>query len=175
MNVKSIKGFNSTIFVILGIVVILLFVFIYTSHAAYWTALPPYNTLWPLWSPVLSPLTGPGAGVPTPIVSSLDPTTVLPVQPGLTWDPSWTYPWLLYNTPTGLGYFDQRYGFNAWPPSYLVGAPLILKGPWANLAPTLIDWGQVYLPLANLTYALLYDLNPVDFSSLLTAGAIWGL
>ncbi|MEW5802831.1 MAG: hypothetical protein AB1847_12095 [bacterium] len=24
--------------------------------ASQWTALPPYNTLWPLWSPVLSPV-----------------------------------------------------------------------------------------------------------------------
>ena len=97
------------------------------------------------------------------------------------WDPSWAYPWLLYNTPSGLGYFDQIYGFNAWPPQHLVdpatGAalPLLLKGPWAKLAPTLIDWGQLYVPIANLTYALLYQIDPTAFGALLTPAAIWGL
>ncbi len=50
---------------------------------ARWTALPPYNTLWPLWSSPLSP------------TDSLT-RVVLPVQPGLTWDKGKTY---LYVTP----------------------------------------------------------------------------
>ena len=150
------------------------------AQAQYWAALPPYNTLWPLWSPALSPVDS-GTGLAVPIVDSLSPDTILPVQPGLAWDPSWTYPWLLYNTPSGLGYFDQIYGFNAWPPQHLVNAatgaaiPIFLKGPWANLPPTLIDWGQQYLPLANLTYALLYQIDSAAFGALLTPSAIWGL
>ena len=68
------------------------------AEAQYWQALPPYNTLWPLWNPILSPA-DPVTGFATPIVNNLSPSTILPVQPCLTWDPSWTYPFLLYNTP----------------------------------------------------------------------------
>ncbi|MEW6379462.1 MAG: hypothetical protein AB1611_07625 [bacterium] len=149
-------------------------------QAQLWTNLPPYNTLWPLWSPALSP--DDSNGVPTPIVTNLEPGTVLPVQPGLTWDPAWAYPWLLYNTPAGMAYFDPVYGFNLWPPSYLIdpdtGAalPLTLKGgSWPNLPAPLIDWGQQYVPLANITYAFLYGLDPLGFGLLLTPAAIWGL
>lgn len=167
-------------FVIFGFLILLYAGFASVAQAQYWAALPPYNTLWPLWSPALSPVDS-STGLPVPIVDSLSPTTILPAQPGLTWDPSWAYPWLLYNTPSGLGYFDQIYGFNAWPPQHLVdpatGAalPLLLKGPWAKLAPTLIDWGQLYVPIANLTYALLYQIDPTAFGALLTPAAIWGL
>ena len=35
-----------------------------------WWPLPPYNTLWPLWSPELSPVS-PITGLPSPIVNSL--------------------------------------------------------------------------------------------------------
>ena len=90
-----------------------------------WWPLPPYNTLWPLWSPLLSP---PNAlGIPVPIVSSLAPDTVLPVQPGLTWDSNYDYPWLLYDTPLGMVYYDPLFGIDLWPPDYLVspfGVPL---------------------------------------------------
>jgi len=167
--------------VIAGLALILLVFLASPALAQYWTSLPPYNTLWPLWSPALSPV-DPGTGLPTPIVSSLSPATVLPVQPGLTWDPAWTYPWLLYNTPAGLGYYDQIFGFNAWPPSHLfdpvagTALPIQLKGTaWQLLAPFTIDWGQQFLPLANLTYAFLYGIDPAAFSLLLTPGAIWGL
>jgi hypothetical protein len=76
-----------------------------TAGTQNWTALPPYNTLWPLWSPLLSP-TNATTGLPTPLVTSLTPRTVLPVQPGLTWHPSLRNPWLLYNTPLGMAYYD---------------------------------------------------------------------
>ena len=171
---------NYIIFIVLGFLILLFFIDISVAQAQYWAALPPYNTLWPLWSPALSPVDS-ATGLPVPIVDNLSPSTILPVQPGLTWDPSWAYPWLLYNTPSGLSYFDQIYGFNAWPAPHLVdpatgsAIPILLKGPWAKLAPTLIDWGQQYVPLANITYAFLYQLNPVDFASLLTPAAIWGL
>ena len=47
-----------------------------------WVALPPYNVMWPLWSPALSPIS-PITGLTTPLLTSLTRNTVLPVQPGL--------------------------------------------------------------------------------------------
>ncbi|MEW6382128.1 MAG: hypothetical protein AB1611_21340, partial [bacterium] len=78
--------------VVLSLAILMGLVLISSSmvQAANWINLPPYNTLWPLWSPPLSP-TNPLTGLPTPIVSNLKPSTVLPVQPGLTWDPRKTY------------------------------------------------------------------------------------
>jgi len=92
---------------------ILFFICIPSSHAQLdWWPLPPYNTLWPLWSPVLSPLNA--FGIPVPIVNSLKPDTVLPVQPGLTWDPALKYPWLLYNTPAGIKFIKQLDLFSSY-------------------------------------------------------------
>ena len=117
-------------------------------QAQYWAALPPYNTLWPLWSPPLSP-TNPLTGLPTPIVSNLSPSTVLPVQPALTWDPYQDNPWLLYNTPIGMAYYDPIYGVEMWPPDYLkdpiTGLPntidlSLLKTYYTALGPTKSDW-----------------------------------
>lgn len=79
------------------------------SYAQYWTTLPPYNLLWPLWSPPLSPVD------PTPLISDLIDNTILPVQPAIIWDP-------ILNT---------IYGINPWPPSYLldVTVPSIVLPP----------------------------------------------
>lgn len=66
--------------------------------AQYWTALPPYNVLWPLWTSTLSP-PDPITGLPTPIITELTTETILPVQPALAWDPSQTEPMLLFNIP----------------------------------------------------------------------------
>lgn len=152
-----------------------------TSHAAAsttinWWPLPPYNTLWPLWSDVLSP---PNAlGVPIPIVSSLTNSTILSVQPGLTWDPvNLKYPWLLYNTPSGMVYYDPLFGINLWPPSYLkniYGAPLPLNlstVAWSTLLPTSTSWLSANVPAANSTYYTSYP----QFAPLLTTSAIAGL
>ncbi len=152
-----------------------------TSHAAAvttptWWPLPPYNTLWPLWSPTLSPLNA--LGVPTPIVTSLTNKTVLPIQPGLTWDPvNRKYPWLLYNTPSGMVYYDPLFGINLWPPSYLrniLGAPLPLNLStilWSTLLPTSTTWLAANVPVANSTYYTTYP----QFAPLLTTSAIAGL
>jgi hypothetical protein len=125
------------------------------AFAQYWTPLPPYNTLWPLWSPALSPV-DPVSGLPTPVVSALYPSTVLPVQPGLTWDPALSYPWLLYNTPVGMAYYDPVSGINPWPPSYLVGPsgplPLTLPLDYSSLAPTDSSWLTTNVPLANTAF-----------------------
>ncbi|MCL6583572.1 MAG: hypothetical protein K6U11_08025 [bacterium] len=121
------------------------------GSGANWAALPPYNTLWPLWSPALSPI-NPATGLPTPIVSNLAPSTVLPVQPGLTWDPAKLYPWLLYNTPLGMAYYDPLFGINLWPPSYLTLGPISLPPNYANLPPTSTIWLNTYVPIANALY-----------------------
>ncbi|MEW6382003.1 MAG: hypothetical protein AB1611_20700 [bacterium] len=147
-----------------------------------WVALPPYNTLWPLWSPPLSPVSS-LTGLPTPIVTSLTPATVLPVQPGLTWDPALGYPWLLYNTPSGMAYYDPLAGVNLWPPKILVntitGIPITLTLPigYATLPPTSSLWLFSTVPAANQSYiASYYQFVPAGtvaappaLTSLLTA------
>lgn len=145
------------------------------AHAQNWWPLPPYNTLWPLWSPVLSP-PNPITGTPVPIVSSLRPDTVLPVQPGLTWDPALKYPWLLYNTPVGMVYYDPLYGIGLWPPGYLLGIfgnplPLTILAKDLLLAPTSTLWLQTNVPIANNAY---YSSYP-RFAPLLTPATIVGL
>ena len=160
----------------IAIVTILLFVNILITHAQTWINLPPYNTLWPLWSSVLSPLNA--LGIPTPLVSSLKPDTILPVQPCLTWDPNLNYPWLLYNTPLGMTHYDPLFGIDLWPPAYLLdpfGIPLpinlsLIKG-WSLLKPTSTSWLSATLPVANNAY---YSSYP-QFAPLLTTSLIAGL
>ena len=119
-----------------------------------WAAMPPYNTLWPLWSSILSPVDS-ASGFPTPIVTSLVPETVLPLQPGLTWDPSMRYPLMLYNTPLGLAYYDQYTGVNLWPPPSLIniitGLPIELSLP--------VDYATLPGPPFFLTFNLTHLLN----------------
>lgn len=150
-------------------------------HAQYWEALPPYNLLWPLWSPVLSPIPATGMPFPVPLLTSLDNTTVLPVQPVLAWDPAQQYPWLLYNTPAsfggGLTYFDAFYGLNPFPPPYLLDAagapaPIVLPAGFSTLAPTELADFAPYVSIGNLLFVNRY---PVDITTLLTAANLWGL
>ncbi|MGA1824673.1 MAG: hypothetical protein ACMUIP_08405 [bacterium] len=138
-----------------------------------WAALPPYNTLWPLWSPILSPA-NPLTGFPIPIVSSLTSDTILPIQPCLTLDPRRDYPYLLYNTLLGMAYFDPLYGVNLWPPSNLLdpilGTPLpinltTIKG-WSTLAPTATTWLTTYVPIGNNAYYNSYAAFAVAYEIL---------
>lgn len=122
-------------------------------QAQNWTALPPYDTLWPLWSPALSPV-DPVTGVPVPIVTELTALTKLPVEPGLTWNPSLNYPWLLYNSPLGMAYFDPIGGVDLWPPPSLIKpngsiAALELPTDYETLPVTPSSFITDYLPLAN--------------------------
>lgn len=167
----------------IGLVILAAILFIGTQvvQAQYWEALPPYNLLWPLWSPELSPVPPTGMPFPVPLLSSLDNTTVLPVQPVLAWDPALEFPWLLYNIPPtfggGLTYFDPFYGLNPFPPPYLlddVGAPLPIGLPvdYGALPPTDMNSFAPYVSIGNLFYNALY---PVDLASLLTVANIWGL
>jgi hypothetical protein len=133
-----------------------------------WVALPPYNTLWPLWAAPLSPISS-ITGLPAPIVTSIGPTTILPVQPGLTWDPSLGYPWLLYNTPSGLAYYDPLHGVNLWPPalltSIITGAPITLTLPvgYQTLPPTSSLWLYSNVPIANQSYISSYStFTPIN-------------
>jgi len=135
------------------------------AQAQNWMALPPYNTLWPLWSPALSPINS-TTGLPTPVVTNLTRSTILPVQPGLTWDPSSANPWLLYNTPLGMAHYDPIGGINLWPPSYLqdtagLPLPLTLPAGYGLLPPTSPLWISSTLPLGNaaaLNYLLPFGL-----------------
>lgn len=157
------------------------------AHADYWIPLPPYNVLWPLWSPALSPI-DPVTGIPTPIVTSLTANTLLPVQPGMAWDPATPevnntpYPWLLYNAPASLGggllYWDQFYGMRPWPPNYmidpvaLVPIPIALPIGYELLKP--IEYGDIwaynYL-LGNAAFSNIFGLPP---AGLLTPAMFWG-
>jgi hypothetical protein len=155
--------------------------------AANWQPLPPYNTLWPLWSPALSPVNS-VTGLPTPLVSQLTRSTILPVEPGLTWDPRNNYPWLLYNSPLGLQYYDPFFGVNSWPPTSLLDpltglpAPLNLvavSALYTALAPTSSAWLAAYVPTANLYFYNTYPPTAVSstppLSSFLTPALLLGL
>ncbi|MGA1869327.1 MAG: hypothetical protein ACMUJM_12375 [bacterium] len=155
------KKYAMTLLVSLTLFLAILLVCSPVTHAQNWIEMPPYNTLWPLWSPALSPLND-VTGLPTPIVSSLAPDTELPVMPGLTWDPALPYPWLLYNTVTGLAYFDPLAGINLWPaPSLLddagLAAPIPLPVGYADLPPTDAAWLSTNVHIANNSYLLAYS------------------
>ncbi|MGA1825671.1 MAG: hypothetical protein ACMUIP_13515 [bacterium] len=144
----------------LSIFVITLVLYAPIISAQNWIELPPYNTLWPLWSPALSSVDD-VTGLPTPIVDALFPDTVLPVMPGLTWDPSMPYPWLLYNTFQGLAYFDPLVGINPWPAPALLddaGLPLPITLPvdYAALPVTDAIWLANYINTANNSYIVSY-------------------
>ena len=150
---------------IIFVVCTIILSFSFISNAQNWTALPPYNTLWPLWSPSLSPADD--VGNPTPLVTSLTLDTYLPIQPGLTWDPRQNYPWMLYNTPLGMAYYAPSSGVDLWPPPGLLDdlgniLPINLDlisytlGPYAYLPPTNPDLLDELVPVANLMYHTAY-------------------
>ena len=163
--------------ILMGVVIAVCIGLVYSplAHSQYWVNLPPYNTLWPLWSPVLSPA-NPLTGIPTPLVSSLTQNTVLPFQPGLTLDPREDYPYLLYNTLLGMAYFDPLYGVNLWPPKNLVdpifGTPLpinLLTGAmagWSTLAPTSTTWLTTNVPIGNNAYYNSYAAYAVAYEAI---------
>ena len=161
-------------------------VFIYSiPQAQNWASLPPYNIMWPLWSPPLvtdfnwDPLVLLGT---TPIITELSRTTVLPVQPALAWNIGLDHPWAMYNIPLtfggGLAFFDQTYGFNTFPPPSLLDpvtslpAPVTLPLGWSLYLPTKLKGFEYFIPLANAVYSTRYG---VPISSLLTSADIWGL
>lgn len=169
---------------IVFIILIAALLFSATSiNAQNWAALPPYNLLWPLWSPALSPLDS-TTGLATPLISELTANTVLPAQPGLIWDPTAfpkAPPWLLYNVPATLGggllYWTSLYGLNPFPPSYLLDPsglpiPIALKANYTALLPTKSKFFASWIAIANISYTTTYGINSLG---LLTAADIWGL
>ncbi|MEW5802106.1 MAG: hypothetical protein AB1847_08380 [bacterium] len=185
MNRK--KGMKASVLLVLSFIGIsaLFAAFGTRARAQNWVALPPYNTLWPLWSPVLSPVST-ATGLPTPLVTSLTPDTVLPRQPGLTWSPFRRNPWLLYNTPLGMAFYDPTVGVSLWPPRILVnqitGLPITLSLPtgYADLSPTQTSWVVNNVPAANWSYLAAYPsystvastLSQPTITSLLTPTAL---
>ncbi|MBN2373719.1 hypothetical protein JXL19_08030 [bacterium] len=171
------KKFHKLILLSLSVLLFISFAFTYAAQAQeFWTSLPPYNTLWPLWSPALSPVDN-VTGLPVPIVTSLEPSTVLPVQPGITWNPALGYPWLLYNTPVGLSYFDPLYGINFWPPASLVDStgaalPLALPDQYGILPPTDPLWLQQNVLFANSYFLQAYPSLLASADPALLLGAI---
>lgn len=179
--------FNILLLIFVLLIAIFLIIPNNLAQAQYWAAIPPYNVLWPLFSPVLSPI-DPVTGLPTPLVSSLTNNTVLPVQPALAFDPCQPnvagMGFLVYNTPpafgTGLTYWDPYYGLNPWPPSYMLdpitGAPLPIALP---IGWSVYDVGSLlelkhfewFVPLGNAAFSLEFG---VPFTSLLTPADIWG-
>jgi len=147
-----------------------------SAKAQYWQAMPPYNVLWPLWSPALSPI-NPLTGIPIPLVTYIKSNTVLPVQPCLVWDLNKANPWLIYNSHFGLIYWDTNFGFIKWPPYYLLNPvtghqnPIILPLHYEILSPFDENDLNPLISLGNLSYSSLYG---VPVSSLLTAGEILG-
>ena len=151
-------------------------------QAQYWTALPPYNLLWPLWSPALSPVDA-TTGVATPLITSLSTATVLPVQPALVRHYWLDYPWLMYNTPVaaggGLSVYDALWGFNPFPPPGLLtplGAPLPTPLPlgFGALEPTDPDEWSFLVNAGNLAYLGAFPAAGIALADLLTAADIWG-
>jgi len=174
---EAIKGEKMIVLIFLFCLLIICYSPI--GKAQNWVALPPFNTLWPLWSHALSPV-DPITGLPTPIVSDLSPGTVLPVEPGLTWDPAFNYPYLLFNSPDGLVYFNVLGGIKGgilpWPPSYLQTTfseagnlwtlppvPIILPAGYAELPPTPALWLAQWIPAAFANY--FYNFPPPGYSS----------
>jgi len=155
------------------------------SQAQYWEALPPYNLLWPLWSPALSPVDT-VTGLPVPLITQLTNNTILPVQPVLAWDPAQSLPWALYNIPSTLGggltYFSPFFGLNPWPPSYLLDSgglpnPINLPAGFGALSPIIIDPFADFVSIANLYFLAAYPqgLFATAVANLLTPAEIWAL
>lgn len=173
-------------YLLISFVCLISFGVLATKLEAQWQSLPPYNVLWPLWSPALSP-PDPVTGVPTPLVTKLDKNTLLPVQPALVWNPDLPYYYLIYNyiNPYGgppiVKYWDPTeysaftpYGYiwQTWPPSYLLQSiepypgifitvpdPIALPLGYESLPylASLVTW---YVPFANNAWQNYYGINP---------------
>lgn len=153
-----------------------------------WAIMPPYNLLWPLWSPVYSP-PDPVTGAPTPLLSEITSSTILPVQPCYLFNPNgWEFPmgyvqpWLLYNGPTGVVYYDTVFGINPFPPPDLLDpvtgapAPIALPLNWSTLAIPPLSLALYTFELGNLSYLLAYGNGlGVDPFSLLTYYDVYGV
>ena len=142
-----------------------LLILVSTVQSQNWTSIPPHNTLWPLWSPILSPVDA-TTQIQTPIVTSLNRFTLLPFQPAITWDPYMPYPWFLYNSPFGLVYYDVLQDFiSMWPPLHLINPftfeplPIDLPSNYSAFPPVSSVFLSEYVPIANEAYTDQYFPN----------------
>lgn len=159
-----------------------------SAESQSWKIMPPYNLLWPLWSSVYSP-PDPLTGVPTPLLNEVTSNTLLPVQPIYLFNPNgyefpmgYIQPWLLYNSPAGVVYFDVVYGINPFPPSELLDpvsglpAPIALPLNWSTLVIPPLSLALYLFELGNLSYMIAYGNNlGVNPSSLLTFYNVYGV
>ncbi|MEW5804362.1 MAG: hypothetical protein AB1847_19885 [bacterium] len=172
---------------LLGVMVLSLavcFIMASSATAQYWQSMPPYNVLWPLWTETLSPV-NPLTGAPTPLVTSLTSSTVLPVTPSFIWDIEDAHPWFLYNAPAILGgnlyFFDPLTGFNTFPPP-----DHILPG--GVIVPNTLPLGYEFLIppfehvdlltlIANNAYSAAFGsyAGAIPYLSLVTPEALWGI
>ena len=140
-------------------------------NAQLWEAIPPYNVLWPLWSPGLN-TTLPG-GATQPLVSWLDKNTILPVMPCFAWDPSLDWLYILYNDDYGnLMYFDYSYPTNPWGEPWSTWPPTGYTTPWGTPDPISLpfgyqwDWPTTFSPYTFLntyiTQANYYWTTDID-------------
>ncbi|MGA1867939.1 MAG: hypothetical protein ACMUJM_05255 [bacterium] len=176
------------VFIVMTLTILLIALLVAGAQADYWTAMPPYNVLWPLWSPALSP-ENPVTGVATPLVNAVTRHTILPVQPAMLWDPAspeannGPLPWLAYNTPLALGggllIWDQYYGMRPFPPDYMVdpvtSTPVPIPLPLSYWLLRPIEFEEInayHFVLGNLVYANTYG---VPLLNLLTPQEFWGL
>ena len=172
---------------LVGFVCIISFCIFFTKlEAQLWQALPPYNVLWPLWSPVLSP-PDPVTGIPTPLVTELDKNTLLPVQPAFIWNPDLPYYNIIYNTLSSYGaptlmYWDNTEFapigvwngaiFQRWPPSYLLQTIEPYPGIYITIPDTIdlpVGYENLYtmppylnwfVPLVNVAWQDWYGIDP---------------
>lgn len=172
---------------ILTLIMILGLMITSSVQAQDWAIMPPYNLLWPLWSEAYSPIS-PATGLPTPLLSEVTSSTILPVQPTYLFNPNgfelpmgYVNPWLLYNSPTGVIYYDVFFGINPFPPPDLqnpvTGAPVPIALPlnWSLIEIPPLSLALYTIELGNLSYMIAYGndlgVNPL---SLLTYYDVYG-
>ncbi|MGA1867940.1 MAG: hypothetical protein ACMUJM_05260 [bacterium] len=178
---------KKSIVLILILIIVSALIVSSSARAQDWASMPPYNLLWPLWAPVYSP-PDPVTGVPTPLLSEVTSSTILPVQPTYLFNPNgfefpmgYVQPWLLYNSPVGVVYYDTFFGINPFPPPDLLdsatGTPLPIPLPlnWSSLAIPPLSLALYTFELGNLSYLIAYgnDLG-VNPASLLTYYDVYG-
>ncbi len=142
-------------------VIITICMFSSKTEAQLWQALPPYNVLWPLWSPILSPA-DPVTGVPTPLITELRKDTVLPVQPALVWNPDLPYFYLLYN-------YTNYYGTTVkyWDPTEYPAIGVYNGAIWQDWPPKSLL--QIINPFINTYVSIPAALSlPVGYENLIT-------
>lgn len=173
--------------VIFTIIIAWALISVICAQAQEWAAMPPYNLLWPLWSEVYSP-PDPITGIPTPLLNQVTSSSILPVQPIYLWNPygyefpmGFIQPWLLYNSPMGVLYYDTVFGLNPFPPSGLLDplsglpSPIALPLNYTSLAIPSLGLALYTFELGNASYLTAFGNNlGINPASLLTYYDVYG-